>query len=125
MKSSPIAIPSNKTRLRKNPTNAQNLEEFHRIAHNLCNQLSVINLCSFKIVTLLRSVAGAQVEKDLETLERAVGEAADLASRLAVSLEPNLRIRSHRHAAATGDVCQDAGKVVRLFPSAADPDQPA
>jgi hypothetical protein len=68
-----------------------------RLIHGLLNQLSVINLCSFK----MRGRRGAQevgvYERELNTIERAVNEASELAEALKTLWDkPELETRPRR-----------------------------
>ncbi|HEV8723065.1 MAG TPA: hypothetical protein VGW77_20820 [Candidatus Binatia bacterium] len=60
--------------------------EIHQIAHNLFNQLSVINLCSFKLRGAVPDHVGPAVANDLQTLERAVEDATLLAEELSQAI---------------------------------------
>ena len=44
-----------------------------RLAHQMANQITVINLTCFKLCTILKN-AGAAVNADIERLEKAVSE---------------------------------------------------
>ena len=65
--------------LRKKRSRTPLPHEIHQIAHQLVNQLSVINLCSFKLQDKLQDTLSctgkATMSGDLEILERAVVEA--------------------------------------------------
>jgi hypothetical protein len=61
--------------------------EIQQIAHNLFNQLSVINLCSFKLRGAVPSHVGPAMTNDLQTLERAVEDATLLAEQLSQAIE--------------------------------------
>ncbi len=60
--------------------------EIQQIAHNLFNQLSVINLCSFKLRGTVRNHVEPAITNDLQTLERAVEDATLLAERLSQAI---------------------------------------
>jgi len=60
--------------------------EIHQIVHNLFNQLSVINLCSFKLRGAVPGHVGPAITNDLQTLERAVDDATLLAERLSQAI---------------------------------------
>jgi len=60
--------------------------EIQQIAHNLFNQLSVINLCSFKLRGAVPGHVGPAITNDLQTLERAVEDATLLAERLSQAI---------------------------------------
>jgi hypothetical protein len=71
--------------------------EIHQIAHTLSNQLSIINLCIFKLSGSLGNSVGPGISDDLEKLQRAVQEAAISAEQLsqiiadaAVRVEPKI-----------------------------------
>jgi len=61
-------------------------QKFHQIVHNLFNQLSVINLCSFKLRGAVPGHVGPAITNDLQTLERAVDDATLLAERLSQAI---------------------------------------
>jgi hypothetical protein len=60
--------------------------EIQQIAHNLFNQLSVINLCSFKLRGAVPGHVEPAITNDLQTLERAVEDATLLAERLSQAI---------------------------------------
>jgi hypothetical protein len=60
--------------------------EIHQIAHNLFNQLSVINLCSFKLRGAVPGHVEPAITNDLQTLERAVEDATLLAEQLSQAI---------------------------------------
>ena len=93
MKTFPGASSQSTPGLRKKRSRNPLPDEIYQIAHQLFNQLSVINLCSFKLQDKLQdtlSCSGkAAMSGDLEILERAVVEATRWAERLSqVILEP-------------------------------------
>jgi hypothetical protein len=61
--------------------------EIQQIVHNLFNQLSVINLCSFKLRSAVPGHVGPGITNDLQMLERAVEDATLLAERLSQAIE--------------------------------------
>ena len=61
--------------------------EIQQIAHNLFNQLNVINLCSFKLRGAVPGHVGPAITNDLQTLERAVEDATLLAERLSQAMD--------------------------------------
>lgn len=93
MKTFPGAASPSTPGLRKKRSRQPLPHEIHQIAHQLFNQLSVINLCSFKLHDKLQDTLSCSGETamsgDLEMLERAVVEATRWAERLSqVVLEP-------------------------------------
>jgi hypothetical protein len=56
--------------------------EIHRTVHSLCNQLSVINLCSFKLRGSLGNSVGPGISDDVEKLQQAVQDATIIAEQL-------------------------------------------
>ena len=93
MKTFPGASSPSTPGLRKKRSRTPLPHEIRQIAHQLINQLSVINLCGFKLQDKLQdklSCSGkAAISVDLEILERAVEEATRWAERLSqVILEP-------------------------------------
>jgi hypothetical protein len=80
MKTFPGASSQSIPGLRKKRSHKSLPDEIHQIAHHLFNQLSVINLCSFKLKDTLR--VGRTASSDLDLLERAVGDATEWAERL-------------------------------------------
>jgi hypothetical protein len=56
--------------------------EIHRIVHSLFNQLSIINLCVFKLSGSLGNSVTPGICDDVEKLQRAVQEAAISAEQL-------------------------------------------
>ena len=76
----------NSSRLRKKRLRNPVSDEIHQIAHNLLNQLSVINLCSFKLHGESTSDFASAMANDLEALERAVQDATRLAEQLAQAI---------------------------------------
>jgi hypothetical protein len=97
------------------------LEAIHRITHDLINQLAVINLCGFKIATQRRALAEERIERDAETLERAVRDATDLAEKLVIRVEESLHGRSSLRPVRTDDSAADLNNVVSLFASTHEP----
>jgi hypothetical protein len=66
---------------KKRPTKSVTIV-IHRIAHNLFNQLSIINLCIFKLSRSLENSVAPGISDDVEKLQRAVQEAAIIAEQL-------------------------------------------
>jgi hypothetical protein len=73
-------------RLRKKRPPKQVPNEVHQIVHTLFNQLSVINLCSFKLRGSLRNSAVPAISDDIEILERAVQDATTMAEQLSQAI---------------------------------------
>lgn len=73
-------------RFRKKPQSKQVPAEICQIAHDLFNQLSVINLCSFKLHGAVRDLVGPAITNDLQNLDRAVEDAMLLAERLSQAI---------------------------------------
>jgi hypothetical protein len=66
----------------------------NEIAHELFNQMTVINLCSGRVAALLRGAGDSALTTDLEMLKRAAEAATRLAERLAQLLgEPKRPIK--------------------------------
>jgi hypothetical protein len=70
------------SRFRKKRQRKQVPAAIRQIAHDLLNQLSAINLCSFGLCAAARGIVGSTVTNDLQTLGRAVEDAMLLAERL-------------------------------------------
>jgi hypothetical protein len=66
---------------KKHPTKPVPIE-IHRIVHSLFNQLSVINLCSFKLSSSLGNSVSPGISDDVEQLQQAVQEAVIIAEQL-------------------------------------------
>jgi hypothetical protein len=76
MKIFPSIDPPNPPRhLRKKRATKPVSIEIHRTVHSLCNQLSVINLCSFKLSGSLGNSVGPGTSDDVEKLQQAVQDA--------------------------------------------------
>jgi hypothetical protein len=60
--------------------------EVHQFAHDLFNQLTVINLCSFNLHLAVRDIVGPAITNDLQTLDRVVKDAMRLAERLSQAI---------------------------------------
>jgi hypothetical protein len=73
-------------RLRKKRRLKQLPSEVDQIVHHLCNQLSVVNLCSFNLCVSLRDAVRPAIAKDIEMLERAVQHATMMAEQLSRSV---------------------------------------
>lgn len=79
----------------------------NELAHDLCNQLTVINLCSGHVAALLRDAGDSAITTDLEMLKRAAEEATRLAKRLAQLLgEPNPLLSGHSPRALQRSPCR-------------------
>ncbi len=86
MKTFPDLGAKKPSRLRKKRLRKPISEEIRQIAHNLLNQLSVINLCSFKLHGASTGYLPSTIANDLEALERAVQDATRLAEQLAQAI---------------------------------------
>jgi hypothetical protein len=69
-------------RLRKKRPPKPASQEVRQIVHNLFNQLSVINLCSFKLRGSLGNSIGPGISDDVEKLQQAVQDATIIAEQL-------------------------------------------
>ena len=89
-----------------------------RIVHELINQLSVLNLVSFKISIRLESQAPPSPNRDLETLKDSIREATRLCEELArqvdVQIHPSAPVKGHQKA---------PGAIVRRLYSVPDPER--
>jgi hypothetical protein len=86
MKTFPGANSQSPLRFRKKRQPKKVPAEIHQFAHDLFNQLSVINLCSFKLHGVVRDLVGPAITNDLQTLDRAVEDAMVLAERLSQAI---------------------------------------
>jgi|RhiMetdeSRZDD1v2_1073273.scaffolds.fasta_scaffold503092_2 hypothetical protein len=86
MKTFPGASSQSASRFRKKSQRKRLPAEVHQLAHDLFNQLSVINLCSFKLHAVVRDTVGPAITNDLQTLDRAVEDAMLLAERLSQAI---------------------------------------
>jgi hypothetical protein len=86
MKTFPSTSAQIPLRLRKKRPPKQVPNEVHQIVHSLFNQLSVINLCSFKLCGSLRNSAVPAISDDIEILERAVQDATTMAEQLSQAI---------------------------------------
>jgi hypothetical protein len=93
--------------------------EARRILHEMLNQLSVINLYSFKIRGSLRREreSPSRADSDLKALEHVVEEIVQLADRLAKEIGACAATRAAHGAARAGKSRRKAGNVLRLFES--------
>jgi hypothetical protein len=82
MKTFPNASSQSMTGPRKKRLHQPLSREMHQIAHHLFNQLSVINLCTFKVQARSRGAGDQAVSDDLKLLQRAVEEATHWAEQL-------------------------------------------
>lgn len=93
--------------------------EMHQIAHHLFNQLSVINLCTFKLQAKSRGNGDHGASDDLQLLQRSVEEASLWAERLSeIILQgvPSTEAKKAAPGRPVDEVNSDqANKVVRLF----------
>jgi hypothetical protein len=81
MKTFPGASSQNTPRFRKKHQCKRMPAEVHQFAHDLFNQLTVINLCSFNLHLAVRDIVGPAITNDLQTLDRVVEDAMRLAER--------------------------------------------
>jgi hypothetical protein len=86
MKTFPSTNPPIPCHVRKKRATKPAPIEIHQLAHDLFNQLSVINLCSFKFHVAVRDLVGPAATNDLQTLDRAVEDAILLAERLSQAI---------------------------------------
>ena len=93
--------------------------EARRILHEMLNQLSVINLYSFKIRGSLRPEheTPSRAESDLKALEHVVEEIVQLADRLAKEIGACAATEAAHGTARTSKSRRKAGNVYRLFES--------
>ena len=82
MKMSQRTIPQSTSRSTKTRSCQPLSREMHQIAHHLFNQLSVINLCTFKVQASSRGAGDQAASDDLKLLQRAVEEATHWAEQL-------------------------------------------
>jgi hypothetical protein len=82
MKSFPEANLRNISKVRKQCERKQVSAKIHQLAHDLFNQLSVINLCSFKLHVAVRDLVGPAASDNLQALDRSVEDAMRVAERL-------------------------------------------
>lgn len=82
MKTFPNASSQSMTGPRKKRSRQPLSSEMHQIAHHLFNQLSVINLCTFKVQASSRGAGDQAASDDLKLLQRAVEEATHWAEQL-------------------------------------------
>jgi hypothetical protein len=72
--------------LRKKRRTEVPLSEVHQVVHSFLNQLSVINLCSFKLIASCGNNVTRGISNDLEMLQRAVQDASLIAEQLSQTL---------------------------------------
>src|SRR5262245_53352134 len=102
-------------RLRKKKQSRTALpDEVHQITHQLLNQLSVINLCSFKVTSTLRGGGEPTLGSDLDLLERAIKDATGSAERLSQVITDLTPVAKPKKAARCRSV-EQTGNVVQLF----------
>jgi len=89
-------------------------DEVHEITHQLLNQLSVINLCSFKVKSTLRGGGDPVLGGDLDLLERAIEGATGSAERLSQVITDLTPVAKAKKAAPSRSV-EQTGNVVQLF----------
>jgi hypothetical protein len=112
MKTFPGASSQSIPGLRKKRSHKSLPDEIHQIAHHLFNQLSVINVCSFKLKDTLR--VGRTASSDLDLLERAVGDATEWAERLSQVISDSAQAVKPKKPAPT-KVREQTNNVVPLF----------
>ena len=100
--------------LRKKRSDQPLPDEIHQIAHQLLNQLSVINLCSFKLESTLRDVGRPGLRDDLGLIERAVHEATEWAERLSQVISDSTQAVKPKKP-APAKVTEQTNNVVPLF----------
>jgi hypothetical protein len=71
-------------------------QEVRQIAHQLLNQLTVINLCSFKLRGRWAAAGAATLSHNAESLERAVEEAMLCAERLSQAIAASAESQTKR-----------------------------
>jgi hypothetical protein len=86
MKTFPSTNPPIPRHVRKKDATKPVPIEIHPLAHDLFNQLSVINLCSFKLHDAARDLVRPATTNNLQTLDRAVEDAMLLAERLSQAI---------------------------------------
>jgi hypothetical protein len=114
MKTFPGANSQSPLRFRKKRQRKQVTAEIHQLAHDLFNQLSVINLCSFKLHVAVCDLVGPAATNNLQTLDRAVEDAMLLAERLSqaiVDSEAVIELKTPRLVKSR----PQADNVLRLF----------
>jgi hypothetical protein len=89
-----------------------------RIVHELINQLSVLNLISFKISIRLESQANPSPNRDLETLKDSIRDATRLCEEIARQVDDQL----HPSAPAKGHQ-KAPGAIVRRLYSVPNPER--
>ena len=100
--------------LRKKRSRQPLPDEIHQIAHQLLNQLSVINLCSFKLESTLRGIGRPGVGADLDLIERAVHEATGWAERLSQLISDSAQAVNPKKP-APAKVTEQTNNVVPLY----------
>jgi hypothetical protein len=101
-------------RFRKKPQRKQVPAAICQIAHDLFNQLSVINLCSFKLHGAGRDIVEPVITNDLQTLDRAVEDAMLLAERLSQAITESASLTELKTPRLVKSRPQ-ANNVLRLF----------
>lgn len=82
MKTLPRVVSRNPVQARSTGPIEAKFNPITDLAHELCNQLTVINLCKAHLAALLRDYGDPGIAQDLDTLERAAKESTQLAERL-------------------------------------------
>lgn len=78
-----------------------------RLAHELVNQLTVLNLVGSKILSRFRARSGSELDREIEMFERSIQEATLLGQQLADHLvsQEELALRElHRARPAEGQI---------------------
>jgi hypothetical protein len=91
----------------------RNEVEIQQLAHDLLNQLSVINLCSFKLHVVMRELLGPAVTDNLQALDQSVEDAMRLAERLSQAI-----VASSSHTSTKARLVKSpikAENILRLF----------
>jgi hypothetical protein len=89
--------------------------EVDQILHHLCNQLSVVNLCSFSLRVSLRDAVRPIIIENIEMLERTVHEATMTAEQLAQLIAEPAGLRARR-TSSHAKLNNQADNVSALFP---------
>lgn len=108
MKSLPGAASSTSSRSRKRNATKTSPELIRAVAHELFNQLSVVNLCSFRLKERLISGSKEALSGDVERLDRAVAEASACAERLSQMVRESRFLSSEKKLAYTPEPIEQA-----------------
>lgn len=115
MKTLPRSSSQIPLRLRKKHPPKPASKEVRQIVHNLFNQLSVINLCSFKLRGSLRESVTSAISDDIEILERAVQDATIMAEQLSQAIAESGTVTEARAASPVNPKHQTTTNVLPLF----------